>query len=95
MFLVLGISYSIYDYDGITTISQLLELGIIAEYLIGGYLLAKENPNGWIWYMIMNFSTFCLMAMQAKYIMAGQQLISQYFVIAGYIKARKKGEEDE
>ena len=44
----LGLGLSFYDFGGITTLNQVLELGIASGFLIGTYLLAKEKPHGYI-----------------------------------------------
>lgn len=41
-----GISFSLYDFGGLTSITQILELGIVAGFLTGTYLLAREKPVG-------------------------------------------------
>jgi len=78
-----------YDFGGITTISQVLEMGVMAGFLLGSYLLAKRNPIGWLWFMLMNGSMATLMAIQTKPILVVQQVVSLCFVIYGYLRARK------
>ncbi|SHJ19765.1 Nicotinamide mononucleotide transporter [Malonomonas rubra DSM 5091] len=83
-FLALGISYSLYDYGGLTSLSQLLEIGVVIGFLVGSYLLAKKNSKGWLFFMLMNISTGSLMLLQDKYLLAGQQLVSLCFVMYGF-----------
>ena len=86
-FIIFGTGYSLYDYGGITTVSQLLEIGIMVGFLMGSYLLAKSNSYGWLFFMLMNGSMGTLMAIQNKPILAFQQALSLCFVIYGFITA--------
>jgi hypothetical protein len=83
-----GILYSIYNLKGITTIKQLLETGVMTGFLIGTYLLAKKNSNGWLWFVLMNLSMGTLMMIQNKWIFAVLQIISLYFVGLSFLKAK-------
>lgn len=85
----LGVLYSAYDFGGITAITQVLEIGVMAGFLLGGCLLAKKNPAGWLWFMLMNGSMGALMAIQAKPILAVQQTLSLCFVTRGFIRSRR------
>ena len=84
VFLVLGASYSLYDYGGITSASQVLEIGVMIGFLIGSYLLAKNNSYGWLFFMLMNGSMASLMLIQDKPLLSVQQLVSLCFVIYGF-----------
>jgi len=84
-----GVLYSLYDYSGITSLTQILEITTIIGYLLGSYLLAKNNLNGWLFFMMMNLSVVFLMFIQKKYFITGQQIISLCFVIFGYVSALK------
>jgi len=84
VFLILGVSYSVYDYGGIISVSQLLEIGVMTGFLIGSYLLAKNNLYGWLFFMLMNGSMASLMFIQNKPFLSIQQLISLCFVIYGF-----------
>ena len=86
-FIIFGTSYSLYDYGGITSISQLLEIGVMIGFLLGSYHLAKNKAYGWIFFMIMNGSMGTLMIAQNKPILAIQQAVSLCFVIYGFITA--------
>lgn len=88
-FLLLGVGYSVYDYGGITSLSQLLEIGVMIGFLVGSYLLAKNNPHGWGYFMLMNGSMAALMFMQHKPLLGVQQLISLGFVIYGFTVSLK------
>jgi hypothetical protein len=85
--ILLGVGYSFYDYGGIVSISQLLEIGVMAGFLLGSYLLAKNNMNGWLFFMLMNGSMGTLMLIQNKPILMLQQGISLCFVVYGFLVA--------
>lgn len=82
--LAFGVSVSLLHHHGLTSLSQMLEVGVMFGFLFGSYLLAKRNPKGWLFFMLMNMSMTLLMLLQAKWILAGQQLVSLIFVIYGY-----------
>lgn len=88
-FVMLGTSYSLYDYGGLVAVSQLLEISAMTGFLIGSYLLAKNDLNGWLLFMLMNGSMAALMHLQHKPILAVQQLVSLCFVAYGFMKAVK------
>ncbi len=89
VFLILGVCYSIYDYRGITSISQLLEMGVMFGFLAGSYLLAKNNSSGWLFFILMNGSMAALMFMQHKPLLSIQQLVSLGFVLYGFTVSLK------
>lgn len=89
VFLILGVCYSVYDYRGITSISQLLEVGVMFGFLIGSYLLAKNSSSGWLFFMLMNGSMAALMFIQHKPFLSIQQLISLGFVLYGFTASFK------
>ncbi len=84
LFVMMGVSYSLYDYGGITSSSQLLEMGVMVGFLLGSYLLAKNKVAGWLFFMLMNGSMATLMLMQHKPLLTAQQLFSLCFVIYGF-----------
>lgn len=88
-FLIFGSGYSLYDYGGIVSVSQLLELGVMIGFLVGSYLLAKNNKMGWLFFVLMNMSMATLMLIQHKPLLAVQQLVSLCFVIYGFTVALK------
>ncbi len=88
-FIVFGTSYSLYDYGGLTSISQLLEIGVMIGFLLGSYFLAKNKTFGWLFFMIMNASMGTLMVIQNKPILAFQQAVSLCFVVYGFITVIK------
>ena len=93
--LVFGVSYSLYDYGGITSVSQLLEMGVMIGFLLGSYLLAKKNSYGWLFFMLMNVSMASLMLIQHKPLLSIQQLASLCFVIYGFTVALKTSRQSK
>lgn len=87
--LVLGLGYSLWERSGITSLSQLLECGVMIGFLMGSYLLAKQNLKGWLFFMLMNASMASLMLVQHKPILGFQQLASLGFVIYGFVVASR------
>jgi hypothetical protein len=85
-----GIIYSIYCFHGITKFTQILEILVIIGFLAGSYLLAKNIPNGWLFFILMCSSIIILMIVQDKMLLAFLQGISLIVVIIGYIKAIRK-----
>ena len=91
--LVVGVSYSLYDYGGITAISQVFEIGTITGFLMGTYMLARERRSGWAWFALMNIATGMLMLHEGKEYLALQQALSLCFVVLGFNRSKnQKGE---
>jgi hypothetical protein len=88
--IMFGIIYSIYYFHGITTFTQLLEIFVIIGFLSGSYFIAKNNPNGWLFFTLMCISMIILLFIQNKILLAILQGISIIVVIFGYIKAIQK-----
>lgn len=84
-FIVFGVGYSFYQYGGITSMNQWLELGVMIGFLLGGYLLAKARIGGWLCFALMNLSMGSLMLLQGKPILAIQQMASLCFVLFGLV----------
>lgn len=87
--IILGLSYSLIDYGGVTSFTQVLEMGVMVGFLLGSYLLAKSNRIGWLFFMLMNGSMASLMLLQHKPLLAVQQVVSLIFVIYGFTASRK------
>lgn len=87
--IVLGISVSLYDFGGLNKFTQWLELSMVTGYLIGTYTLAKRNPAGYKWFMLMNASNAILMGVQDYTWLMIQQLVSLGFVVDAYWNSRK------
>lgn len=90
VFLVAGITYSVIDYGGITSVRQVLEMLAMAGFLIGSYLFARDNRGGWLCFMLMNVCMMILLYIQGKPLLALQQAASLSFVAYGFIKALKR-----
>lgn len=87
--LLLGFGYSLHDFGGLTELSQLLEFGVMTGFLLGTYLLARQNHNGWLCFMLMNISMASLMGLQGKPLLAAQQLASLGFALYGFTAAMR------
>lgn len=87
--LFFGLFFSLRHYGGLHSLSQILEMGIVIGFLLGSYLLAKNNINGWLFFMLMNISTASLMLLHGTWFLMVQQLVSLGFVIFGFLQARK------
>ena len=88
-FIALGMGLSMYDAGGITSHTQMLELGIAAGFLMGTYLMAKDRAAGYFWLMLGNVSCAALMGIQDYYILMLQQLASLLFVVDAHLARRK------
>ena len=86
--LALGIGYSLYEYGGISALSQVLEFGVTIGFLLGSYYMAKGSMYGWLFFALMNISMGSLTLLQDKYILAFQQMMSLSFVMYGFMVAR-------
>ena len=89
---VLGIAYSLYDFGGITTLTQALELGVVAGFLIGTYLLARQQPVGYLWFLLMNMSAGTLMFVQDYPWLTLQQIISFGLVTDAYLMQKRRSQ---
>ena len=87
--IALGVGFSLFDYGGVTSFSQILEMGVMVGFLLGSYLLAKNNRTGWLFFMLMNGSMAALMLVQQKPLLAVQQIVSLSFVTYGFWVSRK------
>lgn len=85
-----GIALSIYEFGGIRTPNQFLELGIAAGFLMGTYMMAKDNMQGYFWLILGNVSCASLMGMEGFFILMTQQMVSLIFVTDAFLVRRKK-----
>lgn len=90
--IVVGLRFSIYKLDGLSQVTQFLELGVAIGFLVGTYLLAKQKNIGYIFFMFMNLSCAILMVMDGSIILVLQQIVSLALVMCAYIitMAREK-----
>ena len=86
----LGFGYSLYDFGGITTINQWLEIGLVLGFLVGTYLLAKEKASGYLWYMLMHITCGWLMWIQGYPWLFLQQIVSLGFVADAYLLTQRR-----
>lgn len=93
--LLLGVGYSLWERNGLTSLSQILEIGVMIGFLLGSYLMAKDDDRGWLFFMLMNGSMAALMLIEEKPILTVQQLVSLSFVIYGFITATRSRRHNE
>ena len=91
---ILGVTYSLYDFGGITTLNQVLELGVIVGFLVGTYLLAKQRPSGYLWFLFMNTSNATLMFIQDYPWLTLQQVISFGFVADAFLVQKRRSQPE-
>ena len=84
VFVAIGLTYSIIDNNGISSYSQVLEIGVMIGFLFGSYFMAKNHSSGWLFFMLMNLSMAILMLLENKSILMIQQLLSLCFVVYGF-----------
>jgi len=87
--IISGLGFSIYDFGGITTINQFLELGVSVGFILGTYQLARQRIKGYYWFMLMNSCCAALMFVQGYPVLVIQQIISLLFVIDA-LRAKKR-----
>ena len=87
---LVGLALSVYEFGGIKNLSQFLELGIAAGFLMGTYMMAKDNAQGYLWLMLGNVSCASLMGIEGYFIFMTQQLVSLAFVTDAFLTRRKK-----
>lgn len=89
--IVLGFGVSLYDFGGLTTINQWLEIGLVVGFLVGTYLLAKKRSSGYLWFVLMHISAGSLMWVQGYPWLLAQQVVSLGFIVDAYrVSQRKK-----
>ncbi len=88
--LAIGLGLSLYDFGGLTTLSQVLELGMASGFLMGTYLLSKDKPHGYFWLMLGNITCACLMGIQGNWLLLAEQVISLGFVLDAYLVQWRK-----
>jgi hypothetical protein len=86
----LGFAYSLYDFGGLNTINQWLEIGLVLGFLVGTYMLAKEQPAGYLWYVLMHVSCGWLMWVQGYPWLLLQQIVSLVFIADAYLVTQRR-----
>lgn len=76
----LGFAYSLYDFGGLATVNQWLEIALVLGYLVGTYDLAKDRARGYFWFVLMHLSCGYLMWIQKSPWLALQQAVSLLFI---------------
>lgn len=87
--IALGFGYSLYDFGGLTSITQYLEVGLVVGFLIGTYQLAMERPSGYLWYVLMHCCCGALMGLQGYEWLLVQQVLSLVFIADAYLTRRR------
>lgn len=87
--IILGFVFSLYDFGGLNTLNQWLEVGLVTGFLIGTYLLAKKRPSGYLWFILMHISCGWLMWIQGYPWLLLQQVISLCFIVDAYITTKR------
>lgn len=85
-----GLALSLYEYGGLTDVSQIFELGIAAGFLLGTYMMAQDSQQGYLWLILGNVSCSTLMCLEGYYILMFQQLVSLGFVVDALLVRRKR-----
>lgn len=86
---LIGLTLSFYEFGGIKTLNQVLELGIAAGFLMGTYMMAKDKVQGYFWLMIGNVSCASLMGLEGFLLLMAQQTVSLFFVTDAYLARRQ------
>lgn len=90
IFIPIGIAFSLWDFGGFTALTQWLELGLVVGYVIGTYQLAKQNAQGYLWFVLMHVCCGYLMWVQSYGWLTLQQAISLVFIADAYVMSRRK-----
>lgn len=85
-----GLACSVYDFAGLTTLNQGIELVSMSGFIVGTYLLANKRPTGYLWYLLMNITMGWLLARQGYWWLVGQQALSVGFIADAWLVWRRK-----
>lgn len=91
--IVLGFVFSLFDFHGLHTLSQWLETGLVAGFLVGTYELAHERSQGYLWYVLMHVSCAYLMWIQGFPWLVAQQVFSLLFIVDAFLTQRRRTTE--
>ncbi len=90
MMVGVGLMLSLYDFGGLTSITQVLEIAIVICMVFGTYQMSKERLSGYLWFMVGNLCAGSLMGLQGYYVLTLQQALSFLVMCGGYyLKARR------
>lgn len=87
--IVLGLGYSLYDFGGFNTYTQVWELLMTTGFLVGTYQIAKKKLSGYVWYILMHVACIALMYLGQHPWLLVQQIISILFVVDAYYTKKK------
>jgi hypothetical protein len=90
LFIACGLSLSLYEFGGLASINQTLELGVATGFLFGTYHAAKGAKHRYYWFVLGNISCATLMARHGHLIMMTQQMVSLVFVFDAHMTLRRK-----
>lgn len=85
-----GFAYSLWDFGGLKTWSQLVEIGLVLGFLVGTYLIALEKASGYLWYVLMHVACGYLMLIQDLPWLFAQQLLSLVFIADAFITTQRQ-----
>ena len=77
----IGLALSLWDLGLSRPLTQGLEILGSAGFLIGTYLLAKDDRRGYNWFFLMNLATAILFGVQGYYLFVPQQAVSVILVL--------------
>ena len=86
--IAVGFSYSLWVNRGLSTLSQWLEIGLVLGFLVGTYLTAKKQRQGYLWLVLMHVSCGTLMYLHGFMMLLAQQIISLIFIADAYWQSR-------
>lgn len=76
-----GLGLSLVDNEGLTSITQILELGVAAGFLLGTYYSAKQSFSGYYWLMFGSITCGTLMGLQGYPLLMIQQFVSLVLIM--------------
>lgn len=85
-----GLAVSLYDFGGLKTLNQGLEIGLVAGFLIGTFQVARDRANGYLWLVLMHVSCGWLMGLQGYPWLLLQQVVSLGFIVDAYVTRRRR-----
>lgn len=80
-----GVVCSVYDFGGLNTLRQWLEIVLTLGFLVGTYQLAHKRAGGYLWYVLMHVSCGLLFYVQHSPWLVVQQVVSLMFIVDAYI----------
>lgn len=85
----LGFAVSLYDFGGLKTLNQWLEIGLTSGFLVGTYQLARDRASGYLWFVLMHVTCGWLMHIQGYPWLLAQQVASLGFILDAYVTCRR------